>query len=183
MSKSGLAALVEEASEQRWCTQRYCSTCGATPWRNGLRELAILPPDLAVELSQLPLWAWYGLSDIGGAIYYAFASLGSSMLSDRVLSHWLADLSGHIRIADAVSFYVVRGGLASPSMSEEWLRRSEAIAVESHDPSLLETLIYAYGAHVTTHVDLMRAAQRERRGYAPLNRALKRITESVSPET
>jgi len=135
--------------------------------------MALDPARLAHELQQLPLAAWYDLPEFGGAIYHCFATLPSRALVDQVLGDWVSRLAGHYRIADAVTFYVVRDGQSSERLRDDWLRRSEAMALESRDPSLLESLVYAYGTDLHEHPELVRAAEIARRGHAPLDRALK----------
>jgi hypothetical protein len=183
MSSSTISGLIEEASREHWCTKRYCTTCGATPWRSGLQRVAPTPRRLVSELEQLPLSAWYDLPEFGGAIYHCFSVLRNRELVDQVLNNWLSRLDGHYRIADAVTFYVIREGQSSERARDDWLRRSEAMAVESQDPSLLESLVYAYGAQLREHPDLFRAAENTRRGHAPLDRALKRTAEINPPGT
>jgi hypothetical protein len=132
---------------------------------------------LAGQLEHLPLSAWYGLPEFGGAIYHCFSVLHNRELVDQILDNWLSRLDGHYRVADAVTFYVVRDGQSSGRVHDAWLRRSEAMAVESRDPSLLESLVYACGAQLREHPDRLRAAESTRRGHAPLDRALKRTDE------
>jgi hypothetical protein len=57
------------------------------------------------------------------------------------------------------------------------------MAVESGDPSLLESLVYAYGTQLHEHPELLRAAETARRGHAPLGRALKRTAQINPPGT
>lgn len=94
----------------------------------------------------------------------------------------MAELPGHYRIADAVVFQLVRADLPSEGVSRAWLRQAEEMALESGDPSLIETLVYAYGPHMSTHVELSRVANEQRRGHAPLDRALKRVAAMSSRE-
>src|SRR5471030_784494 len=180
MSSSTISDLIEEAGRAHWCTTWHCTTCGVTPWRAGFQRLARTPQQLVAELEQLPLSAWYDLPEFGGAIYYCFSVLHHRELVDQVLNNWLHRLDGHYRIADAVTFYVVREGQSSEGMRDDWLGRSEAMAVESRDPSLLESLVYAYGTRLREHPELLRAAESARRGHAALDRALKRMAE-VNP--
>jgi hypothetical protein len=175
-SSSKLAQLVAEARRNRWCTRRFATTCAATSWCAGLQAIGT-KRDLARELALLPLADWYDLPDFGGAIYHAFALLDDVNLVDEVLDSWIAFLPGHYRIADAIIFYVVREGLPSESVRVEWLRRAEEMALESGDASLIESLVYALGPNLGAHVDLLRAANRHRRGHAPLDRALTKFAE------
>ena len=148
-----------------------------------MQAIASTQGDLARELTLLPLSDWYDLPEFGGAIYFAFALLRDRSLVDQVLESWMARLTGHYRVADAVTFYVVREGRPSERVRVEWLRRAEEMALESGDPSLLESLVYAYLPSVSAHADLLRAAKANRRGHAALDRALRRIAEINSPGT
>src|SRR5262245_1725273 len=119
MSSSAIADLIDEARRAQWCTKRDCTECGATPWRSRLDRLAADPQRFARELAQLPLSTWYDLPEFGGAIYYCFAALRKRELVDQVLIDWLSRLEGHYRIADAVTFYVIRDGRSSEQVRDE----------------------------------------------------------------
>jgi hypothetical protein len=181
MISSTIADVIEQARRDHWCTKRHCATCEPTSWCSAVQELAQRPERFARDLARLPVHAWYDLPELGGAIYHAFSVLPRRDLVDQVLQSWLTQLEGHVRIADAVTFYVIREGLSSERLRHEWLRRSESMAVETKDPSLLETLLYALGDEIVDHPQLLRAAELMRRGHAPLDRALKRVAESAPP--
>ena len=127
--------------------------------------------------------AWYDLPEFGGAIYYCFSVLGNHTVVDRVLGNWIGRLAGHYRIADAVTFYVVREMQSSERLRRDWLSRSESMAIESRDPSLLESLLYAYSAQLQDHPALVSAAEAALRGHAPLDSALKRMAQINPPGT
>jgi hypothetical protein len=183
MSSSTIADLIDEARREHWCTKRHCTTCGAGPWRAGVQRIAHTSAHLAQQLELLPLSAWYDLPEFGGAIYHSFSLLSGHDQVDRVLDNWLTRLAGHYRIADAVCFYVIRERQSSERLRHDWLARSEAMAIESRDPSLLETLVYSFEADVHEHTELLRVAESARRGYAPLDRALRRTAEIRAPGT
>ncbi|HEY4307650.1 MAG TPA: hypothetical protein VGM82_24460 [Gemmatimonadaceae bacterium] len=183
MSTSRLSQLIATAREERWCTKRLCTTCDASAWRAGLEAIANPPAELARELALLPLADWYDLPELNGAIFFAFRVLRDRELIDQVLNAWIAELPGHYRIADAVVFQLIRADLPSEGVSRAWLRRAEEMALESGDPSLIETLVYAFGPHFNGHVELVRIANEQRRGHAPLDRALKRVAAIGSQDT
>jgi len=80
---------------------------------------------------------------------------------------------------DAVLFYILREGRASASLADRWATLAEEMALETGDPSLLETLIYTRPERFENAGPLLTAARRARRGHAPLDRALKRLGQPI----
>src|SRR5258708_14327987 len=131
----------------------------------------------------MDLSAWYAVEDVGGAVGIAFSLLSPQPpLIASVLAAWQPRIAGHTRLIDAVMFHVVRRGIAPADAAVQWtaVARSEAIA--SRDPSLLETMVYALGSRVADDLALLAAAKEQRRGYAPLHRALSRTLGTLARE-
>ena len=181
MISNGIEALLAEAGRRRWCTKRFCTTCGATEFRAALRSLAEGEGcALAESMRAMELSAWYEVPDVGGAVGHVFDALLRSSLVDEVLRAWLPRVSDHPRLVDAVIFHVVRQGRGESGTRDSWLATAESVAVARADPSLLETLVYTLRAGVTERADLLRVAQLTRREYKPLDRALSRVA-TASP--
>ena len=180
MSANPLLDVLADVRRKRWCTKLTCTTCGAHEYRRALDGVA--GPDgehLARAMAELDLAAWYDVEDVGGALGLAFASLRARRHVDHVLAAWLPRLQGHIRIADAVLFHVVRPGSTSTDLAHQWLEAAETMALETGDPSLLESLLYTQGGRIRANTILWERIQIARRGYAPLDRAAAKLGQRV----
>jgi hypothetical protein len=178
-----LEVALYEAGAKHWCTKAICISCGATEFRRRITRGPIAEPAiLADALSRMDLSAWYAVEHVGGAIAIVFAQLPDRRAVDSVLSSWRSRIQGHTRIIDSVVFHLVRRGLPSAQEAAEWLTIARNEALATLDPSLLETLAYALGASMASDSDLLAAANRQRRGYAPLHRALIHAVDSVAPD-
>jgi hypothetical protein len=178
-----IEAALREAGAKHWCTKAMCTTCGATPFRERIAQGALAAHEtLAEALIGMDLSAWYAVEHVGGAIALVFGRLADIGTVDEVLADWRSRVEGHTRIIDSVVFHLLRRGLMSEPEGAAWLTIARAEALATFDPSLLETLAYALGSSMTSDRELMAAANRQRRGYSPLHRALLRTVDSMSPE-
>jgi hypothetical protein len=176
MTVNPLEELLSEAGRRKWCTRRFCTTCGATEFLNGLRRLVGQDgAPLANALAAMDLSAWYDIPDFGGALRLTFDALPWPFLVDDVVSAWLPRVDGHVRLIDAVLFHVVREGRLDDALGAQWLSVAESAAIESGDPSLLESLVYALRERMLERPELMRVAQKARRGHSPLHRAMAKL--------
>jgi hypothetical protein len=130
----------------------------------------------------MDLSAWYAVEHVGGAIAIVFARLVDTRAIDDVLASWRHRIQGHTRIIDSVVFHLARRGLPSAQEAAAWLTIARNEALTTLDPSLLETLAYALGPSMAADRDLLAAANRQRRGYSPLHRALSRTVDSILRE-
>jgi hypothetical protein len=176
MSENPLEELLSEAGRRKWCTRRFCTTCGATEFLNGLRRMVGQDGALLADaLAAMDLSAWYDVPDFGGALRLTFDALPWPFLVDDVVSAWLPRVHGHVRVIDAVLFHLVREGRLDDQLRAQWIGVAESAAIESGDPSLLESLVYALRERMLEYPELMRVAQRARRGHSPLHRAMAKL--------
>ena len=172
-----LADLLLRAALGRWCTDASGDHCDPAEFR---RELHAIAGDdgrpLADALCALDLSAWYDLPHFRGALRLTMEALRSPAQIDAVLRAWLPRLPGHVRIADVVLFHYVRPGLVSPEVAERWLEASVTLAVESEDPSLLESVLYCLtGPALDRRPALLAAAKRVGRRFRQVRKALDRV--------
>jgi hypothetical protein len=178
-----IESALREAGAKHWCTKAMCSTCGATEFRQRLAPLFVRDAtSLAESIGSMDLSVWYSVEHVGGAIALVFNQLSDPQAVDSVLGAWRSRIHGHTRIIDSVVFHLVRRRLPSAKESAAWLGIARDEALETLDPSLLETLAYALNTSMASDPDLLAAANRQRRGYSPLHRALIRVVDSVAPE-
>jgi hypothetical protein len=169
-----LEVTLREAGSHHWCTKQVCTTCGAGDFRASLDAAQKSHASLPEALSTMDLSAWYAVEHLGGAFAIVFAGLTDSSLVDQVLTVWRARIAGHTRLMDAVVFHLVRSSRVSTPEAERWLALARAEAVVTTDPSLLESLVYVLGPRIMSDAPLLAAALAQRRGYAPLHRAINR---------
>ena len=142
--------LLRQLNAKRWCTDPHCTTCGAMPFRSAFNalyehDLRGLADDLAsmdlTELQQARGW--------DGALRIVFDCLDEPGLRERVFNAWLEKLDAQPRIADFVLFHYMRHGSLFGRISNDllsrWVEQCEAIALESSDASLVESLVYTLG--------------------------------------
>jgi len=152
---SGFLNLLSLASQNRWCMKPYCTTCGASEFRTAIRQLGEkLADDLATMdldfLEQAPEWE--------DGIRFALDALLRPDMKDKVFSAWLPNIDGHVRLADLVLFYYVRHGAlfvqTSPDVLVQWRAKCIELASQTHNESLVESLIYTLGKRYTDYPKL-----------------------------
>ena len=176
---NGFLEILNRAEANKWCSNPRCTTCGARELRLAIRSLFtrtdVTP---AEELSKMDLRSLTGNRSWTGAIRIALEELPSSEDMDHVLMSWLPQLDQHIRLADVVLFYFVRGGAAFARIeietAREWIRACEAIALRCVDESLLESLVYVLGNEIHRHGELRSAFDRAAARSDKIRKALKR---------
>lgn len=134
------------ARQNRWCTKPMCTTCGAVEFRTALRRRG---ETLADDLAQLDLDVLQRTPGWRDGLRLALDHLSSANLKDRVLSAWYPQLDEHVAVADFVLFYYIRRGALLAPMSitvlTSWRDRCIELALQTHDESLVESLIYTLG--------------------------------------
>ncbi len=151
--------VVQKASQLRWCTQPYCTTCGNREIRGELRQLAgkggfelarmlseLRPPDIVA----LPNWE--------NCIRLAFFEITLPGPQERVLESWVNYLDREIYFADVVLFYVVRSLPFGQSVGKLWIDKCISLALSTQDESLIESLLWTLGKEVDTYADLFNLA-------------------------
>ena len=145
--------ILERASQARWCITPYCTTCGCRDYRTTLRQLGSNGgPDLAESLSTLSLVELCTHREWDNALRIALGEITDAAQMDKVLCAWLPAINQHVAVADIVLFYFVRRGALFAPMSIEvlrmWMDACVALACETHNESLVESLVYTLGRRV-----------------------------------
>ena len=172
---SSFLSLVLDARRRDWCTLPMCTTCGATAFKDALRQLG---GELAGDLATLELDALESVPEWQDPTRLALDELDSADLKDRVFEAWLPQLDVHVRLADVVLFYYVRRGALFAPMSirilTRWLQRCIDIACRTRDPSLVESLVYTLGPRVQDYPELTAVIRELRRESRPVALAVER---------
>lgn len=166
--KGEFVSLIHRAATERLCTRWGCTTCGAHDFRQALRHLhggAIESLSLADlnNLQDAPSWrdcTLIALWDLGAA--------GRS----AVLRAWLRHVRHHIRLADIMLFYVVRGMSLEPKLAAEWIDTCKELAGATGDISLIESLIYTLKIELPEHTALRTQAEAAAPTHPVIQRAL-----------
>lgn len=145
--------LVKLAVASRWCTDLYCTTCGNMEFRTRLATLDNgLGGPLSNLLSNLDLDEFTRIGKWLDCLRIAFIHLPFAPQRDGLLKNWLPYARTNVRFADGVLYYIVRytGG----EVRESWVSSCVDLALESKDPSLVESLIWTLGSDLTHYPNL-----------------------------
>lgn len=145
--------LLVKAEKEQWCVQPFCTTCGARNFRTQLAKIESLaedlrktrPPELLEHLS------W---SDALRITAYDFRFIDW----DSILQSWLPEAVGNINFLDHVFFYLIAHVPCKLETREKWVDACIGTALDSKNPSLLESLIRVLGASAATHPKLIETA-------------------------
>lgn len=169
-----LLDIIREASNRKWCMQPYCTTCGSLDYRNKLKEFsgplggpqadALVDIDIN-ELTHIPDWQ-------GGLLIAIIDLPMRSMQVDGILRAWLAKAIGNIQFADFVLFKIARILPKHSDTRRDWINTCMAMAIDSKDFSLVESLILVLGQDAKNHAELMSIAADHAKTSAQMRRML-----------
>ena len=153
--------ILDRVSQERWCVTPFCTTCGSRDYRIALRQMGSNSrPRLAESLSKLNLVELCRLREWDDALRIALGEISDAAQMDEVLSAWLPAIKQHVAVADIVLFYFVRRGALFAPMSVEvlrmWMDACVELACETHNESLVESLVYTLGRRVESSPELQR---------------------------
>jgi hypothetical protein len=119
-----------------------CTTCDAGDYRTAVRALA---ESLAIELGRIDLHALQTVPEWRDGVRTAMVEVPLTQ-REAIFKAWLPQVRSNIAVADWVLFYCIRPGILFTGMSKEtraeWVRACVELAVDTHDESLVESLIY-----------------------------------------
>lgn len=142
---STLSQILLSAAEKKWCTKRFCTTCGSTNYRKALRLLAgPFGGPLIRDLEQVDFNLFLGLEEWRGGINLSLDALAFEPQVDQVLDAW-ARREPTSRIVDVVLLDQVRAGRTSRETGTRWIELARSHARRYEDTSLLETLALTLG--------------------------------------
>lgn len=153
--------VLHQAVKENWCVQPYCTTCGAREFRSALRQVGgefggLLANALAEvnldELTSLPKWH--------DAIEIAVRDLPLLGQVTSLLEHWLGRANSNVRFFDVVLYKLVRYLPEEHPVRVEWIAEGIALAVETRDFSLVESLILTLRSNAVQHDRLMHLAKK-----------------------
>lgn len=140
-----LSQILLSAAEKKWCTTRFCTTCGATNFRSALRLRAgPLGGPLITDLEYVDFDLFSTLEDWRGGVNLSLDALAFKPQVDQVLDAW-ARRDPSSRIVDVVLFDQVRPGRTSNETGTRWIELARSHARRYEDTSLLETLALTLG--------------------------------------
>lgn len=167
---------LSQAAEQSWCIQPYCTTCGARIFRAALRaiggELGGPLADALVnvnmdELTSLPKW--------DDAIEIAVRDLPLPGQATSLLESWLPRADENIRFFDVVLYKLVRYLPEEHPVREKWIAKGIALAAQSEDFSLVESMILTLRAKSVQHEQLIILAKQ----FAAESRQMQRVLRNA----
>lgn len=95
-----------------------------------------------------------------------------SMQVDGILRAWLAKAIGNIQFADFVLFKIARILPKHSDTRRDWINTCMAMAIDSKDFSLVESLILVLGQDAKNHAELMSIAADHAKTSAQMRRML-----------
>lgn len=140
-----LPQILRLAAEKKWCTRRFCTTCGSTHYRRAIGQLAgPLGGPILKDLEEVDFNLFFKLEDWRGGVAMALDALPFQPQLDQILEAWAAREPSS-RIVDVVLFDQVRTGRASSKTGARWVELARSRARQFEDTSLLETLALTLG--------------------------------------
>jgi hypothetical protein len=164
MTANKLIDLFRRVEPENWCTNYGCTTCGAMPFRTALRELRDTGnPDLVTSLIELPLDELQQFPFWDDALRIAMLEADPMKHRKAILSAWTSKIRSNPRVADVVLYYVLRqpmsGFVFGVDEKEEWIKACAAVAVETGDASLVESLVAVLGNRISNYEGLVEMAR------------------------
>ena len=156
--------ILRKASQERWCVTPFCTTCGNRDYRAALRRMeSDGSPRLAESLSNVNLVDLCRIPEWDDALRIALGEITDAAQMDEVLNAWLPAIKQHVAVADVILFYFVRRGALFAPMSIEvlrmWVDACVDLACETHNESLVESLVYTLGRRVENAPELHRVVK------------------------
>lgn len=125
------------------------------------RKVGLVDSTRSVELERrmagCELSMWYSINEFESVLRHLLLKL-PSRARDAVLHAWLPKIDGHLRIADVIVFQIIRNGYASSTLADLWIYRAIKMAMETEDPSLVESLLYTLGDRSSEQADFVKIA-------------------------
>ena len=151
----------------------YCTTCGSLDYRNKLKELAgPLGGPLANALEDIDINELTIVPKWQDGLLIAVIDLPMSMQVEGILRTWLPRAIGNIRFADYVLFKIARYLPRQSDTRRDWLNACMAMAIDSKDFSLVESLMLVLGQDANNHQELMTIATDYARTSGQMRRVL-----------
>jgi hypothetical protein len=152
-----LAEALDLALVRELCTKPTCTTCGAGPYQELMRQAAGSGAFLR-DLEKVDALVWQRFDEPRGAVAFALAALPGPEARASVLEAWLVrDLPSWLY--DSVAYDVLRTQDVLPLTRERWVSMAEKLACVDRNESLVETLLWLLGSEAREREALMRLAE------------------------
>lgn len=131
--------IMQEGIRNNWCMEPGCTTCGCRRYVDALKGLSgIAGGPLVDSMSNIDF------DDLKAIHGWRDALLIAAMVTpnlEPVLRSWLPRAIEDIRIVDGILFEIVRRYYGKSDIREQWESAGTALALETGDFSLTESLI------------------------------------------
>lgn len=168
-----LIDIIRKAQEQKWCMTPYCTTCGSREYRNSLKDLAgPLGGGLANALADINPQELASIPNWQDALLVAIIDLPISLQVEGVLKAWLPKTTDNLFFADFALYKVVRQFPKDNETRTRWIESCMAIALNTKNFSLIESLILVLQQDTLNYPDLIIIAKEYAETSAQMRRAL-----------
>ena len=168
--------VLSKAKEQNWCTQSFCTTCGAKDFRSALRDVGgELGGPLADALAGVDLDELTSFLDWDDALVIAIRDLPSAGQATALLESWLERAEQNIRFFDVVLYKLVRYLPERNSVRQKWIEKAVFLSIQTCDFSLIESLLLTLRERAHTYRQLIDIA----RGFAESSKQMRRVLRNA----
>jgi len=175
--RNPLLDCIRDAGNRNWCMDRYCTTCGASAYRNRLKQVfGYLGGPRVDALADIDVNELTRIHNWQSGLFIAAIDLPMwSMQLDGILRAWLPKAITNIPFADCVLFKIVRSLPVQSVTRREWISACLAIAIGSKDFSLVESLILVLGQDAKTYPELMSIAADHEKSSGQMRRVMRNV--------
>ena len=151
---------LRRAEEQNWCVQPSCTTCGARDFRSALRTIGgELGGPLADALADVNVDELTSFAKWDDAIEIAVRDLPLPSQATSLLESWLPRAEENVRSFDVVLYKLARYFPEEHPVKAQWIAKGIALAVQTRDFSLVESLILTLRGKAVQHEELISLAK------------------------
>ena len=169
-SGNSFISLVLQAARNHWCVKYMCTTCCASDYRSALKDI----PDLAGAMARVDPEELVRIRDWDGALRVAYFDLKTACEREQMLKAWLDYADCPVSFADVVLYYLIGGDLVArfnEDLRKGWVDKCVALAINSRDCSLTESLVWILGRGVEKRPGLLDLALKHQ-DYRKMRKAL-----------
>ena len=167
--------LLHFALKKKWCYHPSCTTCGGGHFRSELQRLDNeLGGLLADAISEVNLDELTSIPEWNDAIWIALRELPLPR-ANSVLDYWLVRSKDDLRLFDVILYKLVRFLPEEHPSRVQWIGKGIALAVETRDYSLTESLLLTLRDKAVQHEQLMHLAMQ----IATTSEEMQRILQKV----
>jgi len=165
-------AILTKAKENNWCTNFFCTTCGAHEFRKALKVIG--GPSgggLVKALKEIDVEELTDLENWKDPILIALFDLPFTEQRDEVLKVWMPASTNHLDFTDFIVFKALGLLPINNETKKKWIEKCIEIVLDTHDFSLTESLILMLGRDAKNYPRLLEIAGE----YAKTSAQMKRV--------